>query len=87
MYRWTFEEIKQFIDGFVEQIVLIKNFVALVNEDGKDLRLEHNRNLTINGIGSFDIVGKFVIAKLDESGDNWEDLSESEMDQIINWFK
>lgn len=81
--KMTFNEIQDFVGGWVEQIHFFEDFYVLMNEEGIPKNLPVNRAIPKlkNQSQSIEILGNFVIAK--QPNNEYESLTDKEVNLVI----
>lgn len=77
----SFEDTQKFVGGYIEQVQLYDEIVALVNEEGDMKKLEPNRHMILQEKGHFPLLllGNFVLVKVN-NGD-YTSLNEKEVEE------
>lgn len=82
-YTPTYDEVKEFVGGYIERVLLPNNDVLLVDEDGRMKQLEYNADASMywyerrkeNGEDWIDpnciIVGNAVCVPAEHRNDEW----------------
>lgn len=83
----TFQDVQKFVQGYVEEVFLYGDIVALVNEDGMPLGLNINRNLIIQERNNLPltILGNFVVVK--KTPQAYVSLNDKEVEEALKIFQ
>lgn len=80
--KMTFNEIQDFVGGWVEQIHFFDDYYVLMNEEGISKNLPVNRVIKLkNQNQSIEILGNFVIAK--QLNNDYASLTDKEVNIVI----
>lgn len=83
----SFKDVQAFVKGYVEEVFLYDDIVALVNEDGMPLGLNINRNLIIQERNNLPltILGNFVVVK--KTPQAHVSLNDKEVEEALKIFQ
>ena len=82
----SFQEIQEFVGGYVAQFKLYEGVVALVNEDGNIDELPPNRNVVLREEGVIhQLVGNFVVVHT--TGNDFQELTDDEVKEVKHIFR
>lgn len=77
----SFENAQEFVGGYIRQVHVYDDIVALVNEDGERHNLEPNRHMILQEKGHIPllILGNFILVKVADS--DFKSLNEKEIEE------
>lgn len=73
------KEMSEIVGGYIEVVPIGNRYTMVCNEEGQIHGLPNNRL-----VGNQVIKGNFFVCKVDELGEEFEGLTESEIDEVLD---